>query len=59
MDANQRVQYQMEMKSRREKEKKASDMARLKRKEIDDALRKKMVAGRIPPVQASQPAAEL
>lgn len=51
MDANQRIQYHMDMKSKRDKEKKASDMARLKRKEIDDALRKKILAGRVPPSQ--------
>jgi hypothetical protein len=49
MDTNQRVQYHMDMKLKRDKEKKASDTARLKRKEIDDALRKKVLAGRIPP----------
>jgi hypothetical protein len=50
MDTNQRVQYHMDMKLKRDKEKKASDSARLKRKEIDDALRKKLLAGRIPPL---------
>lgn len=42
MDSTQRVQYHRDMKLRRDKEKKASDNARLKRKEIDDALRKKI-----------------
>jgi hypothetical protein len=36
----------MDMKVKRDKEKKASDNARLKRKEIDDALRKKLLASR-------------
>jgi hypothetical protein len=51
MDSNQRIQYHMDMKLKRDKEKKASDNARLKRKEIDDALRKKLLASRVPPSQ--------
>lgn len=46
IDSTQRVQYHRDMKVRRDKEKKASDAARLKRKEIDDALRKKIFASK-------------
>lgn len=48
MDSTQRVQYHRDMKTRRDKEKKASDNARNKRKEIDDALRKKMFGKDVP-----------
>lgn len=58
MDSAQRVQYHMDMKLKRDKEKKASDNARLKRKEIDDALRKKLFASRVPPSK-QKPAEEL
>ncbi len=44
MDSTQRMQYHMNMKTRRDKEKKASDGSRLKKKEIDDLLRKKQMS---------------